>query len=191
MEIFSDASLSGWGAVCSGVTTRGPWTLNDKEKHINELELLGALYAIQAFGADSSNVAIRIYLDNSTAVSYVNKCGGTRSRVLTATAKTLAAWCEILNISIEAVYLAGELNVVVDQESRAEADASDWQLDPSVFSEMREIWEMDTDLFAAPWNAQLPSFVSWKPQPVAMAINAFSISWDRVRGSLPPPPHSR
>jgi hypothetical protein len=30
---------------------------------------------------------------------------------------------------------------------------------------MMEIWEMDTDLFAAPWNAQLPSFVSWNPQP--------------------------
>jgi hypothetical protein len=70
MEIFSDASLSGWGAACNGVTNQGPWTLSDREKHINELELLGALYAIQAFGADSSNVAIRIYLDNSTAVSY-------------------------------------------------------------------------------------------------------------------------
>lgn len=26
LEIYSDASLSGWGAVCNNVTNRGPWT---------------------------------------------------------------------------------------------------------------------------------------------------------------------
>jgi hypothetical protein len=101
-------------------------------------------------------------------------------------AKILAACCEMRNISIEAVFIAGELNVVADRESRAEADASDWQLAPFVFSKMREIWEMDTDLFDAPWNAQLQSFVSWKPQSGSMAINAFSISWDGVKGYAPP-----
>jgi hypothetical protein len=30
-EIFSDASLTGWGAVCNGITARGPWTLQDVE----------------------------------------------------------------------------------------------------------------------------------------------------------------
>lgn len=34
LEIFSDASLSGWGAVCNSVTTRGPWTGADSRRHI-------------------------------------------------------------------------------------------------------------------------------------------------------------
>jgi hypothetical protein len=44
VEICSDASLSGWGSVCNGVMARGPWTWSDSAKHINELELLGALF---------------------------------------------------------------------------------------------------------------------------------------------------
>lgn len=66
----------------------------DGQRHINELKLLGALYAIQAFVADQKNIAVRIFLDNSTGVSYVNKCGGTRSIGPTATSKTLSAGCE-------------------------------------------------------------------------------------------------
>ena len=28
-EFFSYASLTGWGAVCNGITARGPWTLHN------------------------------------------------------------------------------------------------------------------------------------------------------------------
>ena len=38
VEIFSDASLSGWGAACNEIKSRGPWTLKEKILHINELE---------------------------------------------------------------------------------------------------------------------------------------------------------
>ena len=143
------------GAVCNGVTTRGPWTLEDLGKHINELEILGAFYALQDFAANSLGIAIRIFLDNSTAVSYISKCGGTRLTALTATANALSAWCEERSIGIEATHLAGELNTIADRESRA--DASDWWLDTSVFSRIPNLWEMGTDLFAAPWNSQLSS----------------------------------
>jgi hypothetical protein len=34
IEICSDASLSGWGEVCNGLTTRGPWT-------VEQLRLIG------------------------------------------------------------------------------------------------------------------------------------------------------
>jgi hypothetical protein len=49
LEIFSDASRKEWGAVCNGVTMWGPRTLQDLNKHINELELLVAFFAIQTF----------------------------------------------------------------------------------------------------------------------------------------------
>ncbi|KAI9555020.1 reverse transcriptase [Daphnia sinensis] len=86
IEIFSDASLSGWGAVCNGVTTRGPWTTTQAKLHINSLELTGALYALQSFAGSMRGLSIRIYLDNTTAVCYVNKGGGTKSNELTAIA---------------------------------------------------------------------------------------------------------
>jgi hypothetical protein len=37
LEIYTDASLTDWGAVCNGVTTNGSWTLSDSRRHINEL----------------------------------------------------------------------------------------------------------------------------------------------------------
>ena len=79
IEICSDASLSGWGAICNGVTTRGPWTADQACLHINCLELLGALYALQSFVGASHGLSIIIYLDNSTAVCYINKEGSTKS----------------------------------------------------------------------------------------------------------------
>ena len=46
--IYSDASLTGWGAYLNDRTARGPWTLPEKNLHINELELLGAYNAIRS-----------------------------------------------------------------------------------------------------------------------------------------------
>lgn len=82
LVIFSDASLLGWGAVCDGIRSRGPWPLADKNRHINELELMSALFSLQIYTASSSHISINIFLDNTTAVAYIKKCGGTRSPLL-------------------------------------------------------------------------------------------------------------
>ena len=103
--IFSDASLSGWGASCNGVTTRGPWTPTEAACHINELELLAALFALQSFTAKASDIFVSLQMDNSTAVCYVNKGGGSRSFSLSRVAGEISAWCENRRISIQAVYL--------------------------------------------------------------------------------------
>nr|ACB38666.1 reverse transcriptase [Daphnia pulex] len=187
LEIYTDASLSGWGACCNGVRTRGSWTAADTKKHINELELVGALFAVQAFAAKSSSISIRIYLDNVTAVAYVNHCGGTRSKELTLVSAELTSWCEARDISIEAVHVAGRLNVIADEESRAGPDSGDWKLDPMVFERIQQLWPSDVDVFASPWNAHLPAFISWFPQPGAMATNAFSVNWKGLSGYIFPP----
>ena len=48
LEIFTDASLLGWGAVCNGVESNGPWTVEDSMKHINELELMATFNGLCA-----------------------------------------------------------------------------------------------------------------------------------------------
>ncbi|KZS03850.1 Uncharacterized protein APZ42_033324 [Daphnia magna] len=82
LVIFSDASLTGWGAVCDGSRSRGPWTKADADRHINELELLTAYFSLQAFANASESISIQLFLDNSTAFAYINKCRGTHSRAL-------------------------------------------------------------------------------------------------------------
>jgi hypothetical protein len=187
LEIFSDASMTGWGAYCNGIRTRGSWTLLDTKKHINELELIAALYAVQAFTFDSRKISIRIYLDNMTAVAYINHGGGTRSKVLTRVSTALTEWCEQREIAINAVHLQGKLNVVADEESRAGPDAGDWRLKPSVFNKVQRIWFSKVDVFASHWNAQLPLFISWRPQPQAMRTDAFSVNWNGLAGYIFPP----
>ena len=78
LVIFSDASLSGWGAVCNGVRTGGPWTTAEADVHINILELPAAFFALQCYADSSRDCSIVLKIENSTAVCYINKLGGGR-----------------------------------------------------------------------------------------------------------------
>ena len=187
LEICSDASFEGWGAVCNGVTSRGPWLAGDAARKINERELLAALFAIQSFVGYSSHLSVRIFVDNISAICYINHCGGTRSRALNDAALRFSSFCEDRHLSVEAVYLKGTLNVIADRESRTSCDASDWCIDDLSFSRIRALWPVEIDLFAAAWNARLPLFVSWRPQPGAHAVNAFSLNWSGISAYLFPP----
>ena len=76
MVIESDASLQGWGAVCNGTRTGGPWSQLEKQMHINCLELLVASEALKSFLKDQTRIAVLLQLDNQTAVAYINNFGG-------------------------------------------------------------------------------------------------------------------
>lgn len=100
---------------------------------------------------------------------------------------TLTNWCEMHKISLEAIHVAEKLNVIADEKSRAGPDSGDWKLDPVVFERIQSLWPSNVDLFSSPWNAQLPSYISWYPQPGAMATNAFSMNWKGLSGYIFPP----
>ena len=44
----------------------------------------------------------------------------------------------------------------------------------------------DTDLLASRFNAKFPKFVSWHPEPGAMAVDAFRVSWSNLKCSAFP-----
>ena len=39
---------------------------------------------------------------------------------------------------------------------------------------------LSTDLFVSKLSAQLPSFISWKPDPLAIATDAFTVDWSNI-----------
>ncbi len=82
--------LFGWGEVCGGVTTVGPWESADIAKHISEMKLLCAFNALRSFANDLRSCSVLLKLDNTTAVSYINKLGGTRSEPLRDLALTIS-----------------------------------------------------------------------------------------------------
>ncbi|MCH9717010.1 MAG: hypothetical protein K0U52_08000 [Gammaproteobacteria bacterium] len=128
-------------------------------------------------------------MDNTTALNYINKLGGTVSPQLNRLTKELWLWCLERDILLEASHLAGILNVRADQESRIMKDRSDWKLCPHVFQEINRILgPLQVDLFASRLTNQLPHYVSWKPDPLAMAMNAFTLDWEELQMSYANPP---
>ena len=79
--ITTDASLSGWGAVLGDTKTGGLWSLEEKSRHIYELELKTIWFALQAFCSHESKKMIKIYTDNSTALACVNKKGSSKKNL--------------------------------------------------------------------------------------------------------------
>ena len=78
IELKTDASLSGWGAVRDNIKTGGSWTEEEKSRHINELELLGVLFGLKALCKDIQGQNIKVLTDNSTTVACINKMGSTK-----------------------------------------------------------------------------------------------------------------
>jgi hypothetical protein len=67
-------------------------------------------------------------MDNTAAVAYINKMGGTHSQVLSNLALDLWEWCIHNNMEVSAQHLPGHLNIRADRESRLLPDSSDWKL---------------------------------------------------------------
>ena len=66
---------------------------------------------------------------------------------------------------------------------------TEWSLHLSVFQAITQEWGIPTlDLFATRWNHKLPLFVSPVPDPLAMAVDALSMSWKAMWAYAYPPP---
>lgn len=126
-----------------------PWAWEEKDRDMNELEFLGAFYALQVFSEYSGNISIHIYLDKPTSVSYINKSGGTRSRTLCNLAANITDWCEYRDIQLSAFHFSGSLNFSLDRESRTAMNKSDWKLNSHMFQRILSIWQTEVDLFAS------------------------------------------
>ena len=115
--IETDASRSGWRAVCQGVTTWGVWPQMEKKLHINCLELLVGSFPVKSFTKDRLCIHVRLRMDNVSAVAYINRLAGTHSLILSNLALALCEWALKRNIFLSAEHLSGALNVSADLES--------------------------------------------------------------------------
>ena len=181
LEIFSDASLSGWGAVCNNQRVNGFWTADDKNHHINYLELKAALLGLQCFANDYKNISILMRIDNTTAISYVNRMGGIKYQRLNAITREIWQWCELRNILIFASYISSKNNVEADFESRKLEPETEYALSDVAFSKIIEFFGMpEVDLFACCSNKKCTRDFSWKGDPGSEAIDAFTVSWEKM-----------
>ena len=87
-------------------------------------------------------------------------------------------WCKERNNWLSAAHLPGSMNVDADTQSRVHHDNMEWRLDKHVFADIARLFRMPSvNLFASRLNNQVDNYISWKPDPAAMAVDAFTTSW--------------
>ena len=176
--IKSDASTLGWGAVLDSQAIGGRWTVSESSSHINYLELLAAFFALKAFCLNCQRCTVQLQLDNSTAVTYINNMGGTKSLVLNELTIQMWEWSIKHSIWISAVHIAGASNHEADKKSRIFHDQHEYMLNVSSFRTIVAKYpNLYVDLFASRLNHQLQQYVFWKSDPGCIAVDAFSLNW--------------
>ena len=79
---------------------------------------------------------VRFQMDNTTAVSYINKQGGTKSCQMVIIAKKIWDWAIKHQVQVSAEHLPGKQNVTADKLSRELNDNLEWSLDREVFCKL-------------------------------------------------------
>ena len=127
--IESDSSLTGWGAVNKSDfnMVSGLWSQDEKQYHINYLELKAAFLALQFFCQSLKNMHVQLYLDNTVAIKYLSKMGG-RKYLLNRLAKEIWLWCASRHIWLSVYHIPGIRNAVADSLCRKGNEDMEWML---------------------------------------------------------------
>jgi len=86
-------------------------------------------------------------------------------------------WCIDRELTLSISHLPGKLNTEADKASREfHSSNSEWSLDQTAFNELKsKLGEPDIDMFAARLNHKTTHYIAWRPDPGAVAIDAFTI----------------
>jgi hypothetical protein len=191
MIIYSDAAKTqGWGAAMEGgPSTGGSWSLQEKQSfHINALELMAAELAIKTFVKLHPVKSIHIRIDNTCALTYLLKMGGTKSKTLTEISKRIWDFLLSQEITLTASWISSELNWRADEESRAKPNASDWMLSSTVWQEIAKKWGRPSiDCFATRTMRQVERYTSRRLDPFSEGSNGLYQPWRNEFPYLFPP----
>ena len=151
-------------------------------------ELIAVKLGVLSFTKNVAKTAIHLQIDNTCALSYLLKMGGTHNMQMLKLSKEIWEYLFHKQITITAEYLPSKLNVEADWESRNINNSSEWHLLKSVFNKITVCLGMpDIDLFASRLCHQLPKYMAWKPDPNSLATDAMQHLWRNLLGFAFPP----
>ena len=176
MTLTTDASHSGWGVVCEGVSSSGLWSSEEQAMRINWLELSAVLFGVKYF-VHSHNCLVKVLCGNSSAVAYISNLGGVVPS-LHEVSKSIWEWCFAHHFMLEAVHIPGSSNLQADSLSRQYNRNLDWKVHPTVLKWISQsLFVPNIDLFVSRLNSQRSLYVSWCPDPGPWAVDGFSFCW--------------
>lgn len=190
VEMWTDASgLFGWGGHDSrGQFAQGEWEGSQRDWHINLKELESARMTLDRLMRAGDTVSLS--MDSTAAVAFVNKQGGTRSRLLCSSA--LKLWHMVLARGgwIQAHWVPREANEQADLLSKSGMEVWDFGLLPEVASGLFDRWfRPSADLFASSTFHQAGEYFSCYQDSGAARRDAFAVaSWPQDSYAFPPPP---
>ena len=179
--VTTDASRHGWGGWWRRVgqrprrsdEARGFFLHKESKMSSNARELHAVLFTMKAAALRLRHSVVLVETDNSTTMAYINHLGG-RSRFLSSVTHELWQVCRKAAITLRAVHRPGVDNQRADLLSRWRRDTTDLKLNPRFFKQAEHRWgSHSVDLFATRLNRQVRRFVSWRPDPEAIATDAF------------------
>jgi hypothetical protein len=140
-------SLEAWGAYMQNQKVQGKWSKEQASCHINVLEMLPVLKALEAY--QLMNRSVLVHTDNTTVLSFINKARGTKFPRLCLLTWEMFTWCMANQVTLQAMHIPGERNLLTDKLSRHMSSPTEWELNNKVVQELFLIWAtLDIDLFA-------------------------------------------
>ena len=108
--------------------------------------------------------------------------GGSKSASCNEITKIIWEFAQTRNIWLSVSYIPGKLNIIADSQSRKFSAELEWKLDSHVFLQITAVlsrlsFKCDIDLFASRLNFQISPYVSYRPDPDAYAVDAFTLTW--------------
>ena len=183
ITVTTDASTEGWGGHTTvnnnSLLFSGLWSQTERRTcHINLLELRAIKLTLLRVAPHVKGQVVKLECDNTTAVSYLNKQGGTRSRTLCLEACQLHEWMLQNEVQATAVHRPGVDNTLADFLSRNRPDPNEWSLSPYACRQLFRRWGTPRiDLFASLQNHKLPLWFSRLPCPQATGTDAMAQTW--------------
>ena len=180
--IHTDASTAGYGfwQKSTGIKSGGRWSPDEKEKHINVLELSAIDICIRSLFADNYDLHLQVFCDSQVAISCVNRQGSTKSLPCNTATRNLLLYCEKHRFVLTMSWIPSLENKEADEASRVFKNPdTEWMLDKTMFAKLCNFFHFypEIDLFADRLNHQLPVYCSWMPDPHAKYVDAMSIDW--------------
>lgn len=163
------------------VRTRGHWSAEERQLYINRLEMLAAFFALQCSASDLHDCEVLLRVDNTTAIAYINKMGKVRFMSLSDLSRQIWSWCEKRKLWVFASYIKSSDNANADRESRWSYIGTEWGLATYAYKKViKALGVPEIDLFASRIDKECPRYFSWKADPEAVNVDAFTANWREV-----------
>ena len=126
--------------------------------------------------------SLSLFTDNTTALAYLRKEGGTCSSTLNAVAQANLRLCKANAVRLLPQFVPGKLNVLADSLSQgSQVIGSEWTLCQEVCQELFRRWSVTIDLFATSLNHRLQVYFSPMVDRLSTGTDAMLQRWDNLQ----------